>query len=100
MLVVTGCTKEETDSKKFKEEYPQVSEFNMFTYKSADDIIKILEHGTAIVYLGFPECPWCQAYVPMLNEVADSEGLEKIYYYNILNDRKDNTDNYYFLYID
>lgn len=94
MLVVTGCTKEETDSKKFKEEYPQVSEFNIFTYKSANDIIKILEHGTAIVYLGFPECPWCQAYVPMLNEVADSEGLEKIYYYNILNDRKDNTEAY------
>ena len=94
MLVVTGCKKDETDSKKFKEEYPQVSEYNVFTYKSADDIIKILEHGTAVVYLGFPECPWCQAYVPLLNEVADTEGLEKIYYYNIYNARKESTEEY------
>ena len=50
--------------------------------ESIISIVKILEHGTGVVYLGFPECPWCQAYVPMLNEVADIEGLEKIYYFN------------------
>ena len=30
----------------------------------------------------------------MLNEVADIEGLEKIYYFNILEDRKNNTKEY------
>jgi len=93
-LVLSGCKKEPTDSEKFKEEYSQVGEYNVFVYRTSDEIIKILEHGTGVVYLGFPECPWCQAYVPYLNEVADIEGLEKIYYYNIYNDRKDNTEFY------
>ena len=28
-----------------------------------------MENGTGVVYLGFPECPWCQAYVKYLNDV-------------------------------
>ena len=72
---------QETDSQKFAKEYSTVTEDNYFVYRNAEEIIKILEHGTGVVYLGFPECPWCQAYVPMLNEVSDVEGLEKIYYY-------------------
>lgn len=95
LITLTACTKkEETDGEKFIKEYPKVSEYNVFVYRNIDEIIKILENGTGIVYLGFPECPWCQAYVPMLNEVADIEGLEKIYYYNIYNDRKENTEKY------
>ena len=96
VLLLTSCKGKEaiSDSKKFASEYTQVQEYNVFTYRSEDEIIKILEHGTGIVYLGFPECPWCQAYVPILNEVADIEGLDKVYYYNILKDRQDNTEFY------
>ena len=98
IFLLVGCNKNEkeieSDSQKFAKEYKQVTDDNYFVYRNSEEIIKILEHGTGAVYIGFPECPWCQAYVPMLNEVADIEGLEKIYYYNILDDRKDNTDNY------
>jgi len=95
-FILVGCTKEEkeTDAEKFAKEYTTVTDDNYFVYRNIDEIIKILEHGTGVVYLGFPECPWCQAYVKMLNEVADIEGLEKIYYYNIYEDRKNNTDSY------
>ena len=71
-----------TDAKKFASEYKEVDEKNVFVYKNVDEIIKIMEHGTGIVYLGYPECPWCQAYVPYLNEVAQNIGIEKIYYCN------------------
>src|SRR5574344_2332928 len=79
---------------KFASEYSQVPEDNIFVFKSADDIIKILEHGTGIVFLGFPECPWCQRYAKYLNEVAKENGASCIYYLNILEDRKNNTQNY------
>lgn len=96
VCLLVGCAKKEveTDAQKFAKEYSTITEDNYFVYRTGEEIIKILEHGTGVVYLGFPECPWCQAYVPMLNEVADIEGLEKIYYYNILEDRKNNTDLY------
>lgn len=94
-LTLTACKENISDSQKFAEEYTEVPEYNVFVYKGAEEIIKILEHGTGIVYLGFPECPWCQAYVPILSEVADIEGIDKIYYFNILNERKENTQNYH-----
>ena len=83
-----------TDNIKFSKEYTSVSKDNVFVYRSKEEIINILEHGTGIVYLGYPECPWCMAYVPLLNEIAKNEGIEKIYYYNIREDRKNNTEFY------
>ncbi len=99
-----GCSKEKkedkpkgeeiSDAKKFAEEYKEVGEDNVFVYREVDDIIKIMEHGTGIVYLGYPECPWCQAYVKYLNEVAKEEGVEKIYYCNTKKVKENNMDKY------
>lgn len=83
-----------TDSEKFKKEYTEVSSDNVFVYRKIEDIISILENGTGIVYLGFPECPWCQAYVNYLNIEAKNKGVEKIYYFNIKEDREKNTREY------
>ena len=83
-----------TDASKFREEYSYVSEDNVFVYRTDKEIIDILKHGTGIVYLGFPECPWCQAYVSYLDEMAKSIKIDKIYYLNILEIRKNNTKEY------
>ena len=99
LIILSICNrfdikKEKTDSEKFKEEYSEVRSNNVFVYKDIDEVIKLMENGTGVVYLGFPECPWCQAYVKYLDEVASEVGIESIYYYNILEDRKDNTEGY------
>ena len=83
-----------SDAEKFKSEYNMVQEDNVFVYRDQDEIIRIIENGTGVVYLGFPECPWCNYYVKYLNEVAKDVGIEKIYYYNILEARKNNTESY------
>lgn len=83
----------QTDSTRFAEEY-NIATDNIFVYRNSEEIIKILEHGTGIVFLGFPECPWCRAYAPILNDVAKSNGIDKIYYYNIADDRRNNTATY------
>lgn len=82
-----------SDAERFAKEY-DFTVNNVFVYRNLDEINKILENGTGVVYLGFPECPWCKGYVPYLNEVAINEHLDKIYYFNILNDRKNNTSSY------
>lgn len=83
-----------TDAEKFAEEYTEVTKDNVFVYRNIDEIIKIMEEGTGVVYLGFPECDWCQAYVPYLDEVAKEMGIEEIYYFNIKEDREENTKEY------
>ena len=42
------------------------------TYATVDEIIDVLDGGSGIVLLGFPECQWCNAYVPYLKDVAKS----------------------------
>lgn len=91
--VFTSIENKETDAEKFAREY-SIDNDNVFVYRTLEEINKILKNGTGIVYLGFPECPWCKGYVPYLNEVAKKVKLDKIYYFNILKDRKNNTDNY------
>lgn len=93
-IILDNKETKKVDGEKFAKEYTEVDSNNVFVYRDIDEIINILEHGTGIVYLGFPECPWCQSYVKYLNEVATDMGVEEIYYYDILEDRQENTDNY------
>lgn len=82
-----------SDAKKFDREY-SIGEDNVFVYKNAKEVVDILKNGTGIVYMGFPECPWCQAYVKILNDSAKENGVDKIYYLNIKNDRENNSKEY------
>lgn len=99
-LLVKDNEKDETDNNeitdalKFAEEYTLVPDDNVFVYSDVDEIIDILENGTGVVYLGFPECQWCDQYVVYLNEVAKENGILEIHYYNIREDRSNNTENY------
>lgn len=100
LIIFTYCiikkiNKKPSDSERFAQEYTQVTENNVFVYKDVDSIIKIMEHGTGIVYLGYPECKWCQAYTKYLNEVAQEVGIEKIYYCNSKQIKETNMDKYY-----
>lgn len=98
IFLLVGNNKEEetvlSDAARFSQEYTLVDENNKFVYSDIDEVIDILEDGTGIVYLGFPECKWCQQYVVYLNEVAKDRGISKIYYYNIREDREKNTKDY------
>ena len=77
-------------------EYPNVNldSNNLYYYASENEIIEVLKSKTGVVYLGFPECKWCQAYVKFLNEIAKDRNIDKIYYYNIREDRTNNSENY------
>lgn len=91
------------DAIKFKEEYEKyngvkvsdklsysnldIDEDNPIKYSNYDEIIDIIENKTGIIYLGFPECPWCRSVLPVLFDVLDENDIETVYYLNILNER-------------
>jgi len=87
-------TDSNSEGEKFHNEYSLVDDNNVFIYKNVTEIINILEGGTGIVYLGFPECPWCQQYVKYLDDLAKKHNVKEIYYYNIKEIRNNNTENY------
>ena len=48
----------------------------------------LLNEGSGILYLGFPECPWCRTLLPVLIAAIEESGYAgEIYYYNALADR-------------
>ena len=56
----TAHGKTADDAVRFAEEYTQVTEDNVFVYRSVEEILDLMRSGTGIVYLGYPECVSCQ----------------------------------------
>lgn len=69
--------------------YPKVEipTDNVIKYSSYDEILEILKSGTGVIYLGYPECPWCRNLVPILLSASEEVELDTIYYLNIKEDR-------------
>lgn len=97
ILIYKHFDKQQVDNKsvtKFSDEYTLVDKNNVFVKSSIDEIANMLENGTGIVFMAFPECPWCQYYAKYLNEVARENNIKEIYYLNIKHDRQINSSNY------
>ena len=99
ILLFTGCIKPEQPaeptpgSTKISEIYTALPEENTFEIIDQERLTALIEHGTAVVFLGFPECPWCQADVPSLDEVVKEAGTQ-VFYYNIYKDKTDDREYY------
>lgn len=102
VLITAACfvwkaviRKDSGDAARFSEEYPGVTGENVFVYKNVDEVLELMRSGTGIVYLGYPECGWCQAYVPYLNDTAREKGIREIWYCNTKEVKEQNMDKYY-----
>ncbi len=92
----TTSTSEKTEidtSAPLTEQYDQLKDDSMFQLMQKDNLKTFIEHGTGILYMSFPKCPWCQAYIPMLAEVLKENDMQA-YYYNVRLDRDNDHDFY------
>ena len=74
-----------SNSKKYPE--VKISEDNVVKYSSYDEVLEILQTGTGIIYLGFPECQWCRSLVTVLMTAANETEMNVVYYLNIKEDK-------------
>lgn len=79
---------------KDKQEYfnLNIPSYSPIVYASYDDVFKILDE-TGIIYLGYPECPWCRNLIPVLISSAVENNIKEIFYLNIKDDRNNLTLN-------
>lgn len=105
LMSVCAAEQETSDALRFKHEYEllngqmdmqgtheyqsmEIPEDNPIVYAQLEDITALFTDGSGVLYLGFPECPWCRTLLPVLLEAAENSGYEgNIYYYNALYDR-------------
>ena len=98
LLGVSGCRKE-TDAGRFKKEYEdlngkkdsegvsyleiEISSTNTIRYCDYDKIVEAIDNGTHLVYLGWPQCPWCRSMLPVLIDTVNEFKGVYIYYFNV-----------------
>ena len=60
---------------------------NPFVISSAQEIVEKIENKDSFyVYFGSKLCPWCRSAIEKAIEVANDNGVDKIYYVDIWND--------------
>lgn len=67
----------------FQAKYPLVPEDHHFVEINASQARDLLEKGSGLLFMGFPECPWCQQLAPLAANAAKQANLSAIYYLNI-----------------
>ena len=67
---------------------------NIFQIMDNSELINFLNHGTGVILFCYKEALWCNEYAGILNRVSALFDLEKIYYYDILEEREANS--YYY----
>lgn len=78
----------------FAQDYPSVASDHPFVAVSGEDAVRTIQTGTGMVFLGFPECPWCQKLAPLIARAAKEEGFAKVSYFNLRTARENNDQNY------
>lgn len=89
MVTLTSCKKDE-----MLKDYTGLTDKNhLYQVLDVTEVINKMEQKESFVLvMGFPECPWCQALIPVVNEVAKTKKANVIYYLNI-KDIRDNENN-------
>ena len=96
-LMLAGCgntsVEPSSSSSPLMEDYTELEENLVFKVGDHDSVEKMLAHGTGVIYFSFPECPWCQKYTPLLQNIAEKADME-VLYYNIYVDKSENKEWY------
>ena len=96
-LMLAGCgntsVEPSSSSSPLMEDYTELEENLVFKVGGHDSVEKMLAHGTGVIYFSFPECPWCQKYTPLLQNIAEKADME-VLYYNIYVDKSEDKEWY------
>jgi len=98
VFTLSACTKK--DALNFKNDYEAMNnqtnkngkvhrsvtipKHNPIVISSASEIVKMIEEEKSFyVYFGSTLCPWCRSVIEKAIEVANNNGIDKIYYVDI-----------------
>ncbi len=84
---------DETDNIIFHAEYDMVPSDNIYDYIDAREVLKVLDEN-AVILFGHTSSIWTENVAYLLNEVAMESNVDKIYFYDVYDDRAINNGNY------
>ena len=82
-----------SDNERFSSEFSLVSKDNVFKYVNATDARMVAKGAKGVVLFGTNN-DWVNYYAYIVDKVAKEVGIEEIYYYDFIKNRKDNNGTY------
>lgn len=86
--------KEEVKEDKVTHKFNILTDDNVFKKANASQVLKKVNSGNALVFMGFEENKQSEYYASILNEVAKSLKIDNITYYDFYADRQENNATY------
>ena len=79
-----------------EEDYPSLEgKDTIIHYVDGNDVVSILNSkSNSIIMFGFEKCPWCQAAISYVDEIAKEKNYEEVLYLDIkdMRDNKESSD--------
>ena len=97
LFILIGKTDYEqgkNDAIKFNKDFPSIEKDNVYKYISVVKAGDIVQSGKGIILFGHKNSKWVESYANLVNSVAKEVGIKEIYYYDLLDDRKNNNATY------
>ncbi len=85
---------DQPEALKFSSLYNLVDDNNNFVFINANKALEIVSGKSGIILFGFPKNKWTNYYASILNDVCMNNNIDKVYYYDFLNDRTDKNGTY------
>lgn len=85
IFMVTFMVSCSSNKEKLLKDYPSLeTSEHLFKSITVSKVQKKFKNQESFyLVMGFPECPWCQALMPILNQVATFNDVEEIFYLDI-----------------
>lgn len=74
--------------------YPEINS-DVFNVINGTKLINVIKKDKNIIFIGSQTSRWSGQYIKELNSIFQEIGLDKIYYYDINNDKAQKNSNYY-----
>lgn len=75
--------------------YPDIDSNNKFEVINGTKLINIIRNGKNVVFIGSKSSSWSSYYLKRINDIINDTTVDKVYYYDINNDKSLLNSNYY-----
>ncbi len=82
-----------SDNEKIAKKFSSLNSDNKYKIIDIDDVLNIIDKN-GIILFAYPENDWADYYAGILNDAAKETIIDKIYIYNLYNDRAKNNKEY------
>jgi hypothetical protein len=77
------------------EDYYENTKYKHYEVVGGTELINLLRKGNNVIYIGNSSNKWSIKYIEEIDKIFKNYDIDKVYYYDIVNDKSQKNSNYY-----